>query len=114
MRRHPSIGIDLQRRQMKNRLLNRCVGRGLESAIEEADVGRELFGLGVCRRDHDCHAWPASRPARNGKRLRRRRQSAVIGTVRSRPAVATARARIERSVREGVLMLIGDRLAESS
>ena len=39
---------------------------------------------------------------------------AVIGTVRSRPAAATARAKIERSVKEGVLMLIGDRLAESS
>ena len=58
MRRHPSIGIDLQRGEMKNGLLNRCVGRGLESAIEEADVSRELLGVGVCRRDR-----PLSRPA---------------------------------------------------
>ena len=69
MRRHPAIGIDLQRGQMKNGLLDRCVGRGLEAAIEEADVSRELLGVGVCRRDDDCHARPASRPACNGKRL---------------------------------------------
>ena len=69
MRRHSAIGIDLQCGQMKDRLLNRCIGRGLESAIEEADVSRELLGIGVCRRDDDRHARPASRPASNGKGL---------------------------------------------
>ena len=73
MRCHSAIGIDLQCGQMKDGLLDRCIRRGLESAIEEADVSRELFGVGVRRRDHDRHARSASRPASNGKSLRQRR-----------------------------------------
>ena len=69
VRRHPSIGIHLQRWQWKNGLLDRGLGPGFKAAIEKADVTRQTLGVGVCGNDNHCHAGPAPRQTCDRKRL---------------------------------------------
>jgi hypothetical protein len=75
MRRHASIGIDLDRGKRKYGLLDAGCRRAFEGSVEEARIGRHLLDIPVGRHDHECHAAPRARRADGRQRLACRRQA---------------------------------------